>query len=78
MNIVPFCLAVKRDIAFTFLLSCMCVHCARVHASVQICPGHNSYMSQWISILFDTVVVLGEEKCHLKHFFRLVEGQGHT
>ena len=26
-------LAVKRDVAVTFLLSCMCVHCARVRAS---------------------------------------------
>ena len=39
-----------------------------VRASVRICPGHNSYMYAWISKLFDTVVVLGEEKCHLKHF----------
>ena len=30
--------------------------------------GHNSYISAWLSKLFDTVVVLGEEKCHLKHF----------
>ena len=46
----------------------MCVHCARVRASVGICPGQNSYMYAWISKLFDTVVLLGEEKCHLKHF----------
>ena len=49
-----------------------------VRPSVRICPGHNSYNYEWISKLFDTVVVLEEEKCHLKHLFRLVEGQGHT
>ena len=32
-----------------------------------ICPSHNSCIYAWISKLFDTVVVLGEEKCHLKH-----------
>ena len=42
------------------------------------CQGHNSYIYGWISNLFDTVVVLEEEKCHLKHFFRDVDGQGHT
>ena len=42
--------------------------CVCVRASVQICVGHNSYMYVWISKLFDTVVVLEEEKCHLKHF----------
>ena len=37
--------------------------------SIRICLGHNSYIHAWISKLFDTVVVLGEEeKCHLKHF----------
>ena len=40
----------------------------QVRASVRICPGHNSYICAWISKLFDTVVVLGEEKCCLKHF----------
>ena len=44
------------------------MHCARAHASVRICPGHNSYIYAWISKLFDTAVVLEEEKCHLKHF----------
>ena len=44
----------------------MCVHCARVRAYVWICPGHNSYIYAWILKLFNTVVVLGEEKCHLK------------
>ena len=39
-----------------------------VHPSVRICPGHNSYIYAWISKLFDTVVVLGEETCCLKHF----------
>ena len=62
-------LALKRDIAVTFLLTCMCVHCARSRASVRICPGHNSYIYARISNLFDTVVVLKEEKCYLKHFF---------
>ena len=49
----------------------MCVYCARPRASVRICPGHNhnSYIVAWISNFFDTVVVLEEEKCHLKHFF---------
>ena len=27
---------------------------------------------------FCTVVVLKEEKCYSKHFFKYVEGQGHT
>ena len=44
------------------------MHCARTRASVRICPGQNSYIYAWISNLFDTVVVLEEEKCHLKHF----------
>ena len=42
--------------------------CARVHPSVWICPGQNTYIYAWISKLFDTFVVLGEEKYHLKHF----------
>ena len=46
----------------------MCVHCARVRAYVRISLGHNSYIYAWISKLFDTVAVLGEEKCHLKPF----------
>ena len=41
--------------------------CVRVRVSVRICLGHNSYIYAWISKSFDTVVVLGEEKCHLKH-----------
>ena len=61
-------LAVKRDIAVTLLLRCMCVHSARARASVGICLGHNSYINAWISKLYDTVVVLGEEKCYLKFF----------
>ena len=44
------------------------MHCVWVRASVRICPGHDSYIHAWISKLFDTIVVLGEEKCHLKHF----------
>ena len=46
----------------------MYVHCARAGASVRICPGHNSYIYAWISNLFDTVVVLEEEKCHLNYY----------
>ena len=46
----------------------MCVHCALVRAYIRICPGHNSYIYAWISKLFDTGVVLGKEKSHLKHF----------
>ena len=38
-----------------------------MHASVRICPDHNSYMYAWISKEFGTVVVLEEEKCHLEH-----------
>ena len=44
------------------------MHCARMRASVRICPGHNSYTYAWISKLSDTVAVLGEEKCCLKLF----------
>ena len=44
------------------------MHCARARASVRICPDLYSYIYAWISNLFDTVVVLEEEKCHLKHF----------
>ena len=51
---------VKRDIAVTILLKCICVH-ACVRASVQICPGHNSYIYAWISNLFHIVVVLEKE-----------------
>ena len=40
-------LAVKRDIAVTILLRCMCVRVC-VHAclrmSIQVCLGHNSYI----------------------------------
>ena len=46
----------------------MCVHCGRVRASIRICPGHNSYIYARISKIFDTVVVPGKEKCHLKQF----------
>ena len=45
------------------------MHCARARASVRICPGHNSYIYAWISKLFDTVVVLEEEKCYMKTLF---------
>ena len=44
------------------------MHYERVRASVRICLGHNSYIYAWISKLFDTVVVLGKEKCCLNHF----------
>ena len=49
------------------------MHCARPRESVRICPGHNSYIYAWISNLFDTAVVLEEEKCHLKHFLGRVK-----
>ena len=39
-----------------------------VRPSIRICPGRNSYIYAWISNLFDTVVVLEEEKCHLNIF----------
>ena len=45
----------------------VCMH-ACLRMSIRICLGHNSSISAWISKLFDTVVVLGEEKCQLKHF----------
>ena len=32
------------------------------------------YNNAWISKQFGTVVALEEEKCHLKRFFRQVEG----
>ena len=35
----------------------------------EACPGHNLCIYAWISKLFCTVVVLEEEKCHLKHFY---------
>ena len=56
-------LAVKRDIAVTILLGCMCVRVcmhACVRMSVWICPGHNSYIYAWISKLFNIVFVLEE------------------
>ena len=40
----------------------------RTRESVRICLGHNSYIYAWISKLLDILVVLEEEKCHLKHF----------
>ena len=54
---------VNRDVVVTILLWCECVH-----LSVRICPGHNSYIYEFILKLFDTVVVLEEEKCRLKFF----------
>ena len=47
------------------------MHCAQARASVRICPGYSSYIYAWISKLFETVVVLGEEKCHLTFLGRL-------
>ena len=41
---------------------------ACVGLSVEICLCHNFYIYSWISELFGTVVVLEEEKSHLKHF----------
>ena len=56
-------LAVKRD-------NCYYIANVYVPASVQIGWGQYSYIYGWISKFFDTVVVLEEEECHLKHFFR--------
>ena len=39
-----------------------------VRASVRIFSDHNLYNNSWVSEQFGTVVALGEEKCHLKHF----------
>ena len=36
MNVVPFCRAVKRDIAVTILLRCRCA-CVCVHACMRAC-----------------------------------------
>ena len=60
-------LAGKRDIVVTILVRCMCVRLC-IRASVRICPDHNLYNNAWILKQFGTVVVLVEEKCHLKHF----------
>ena len=65
MNIVPFLLsslALKRDIAVTILIRCMCVRvCMHSCVSVRICLGNNSYIYAWISKLFGTFDVLEEE-----------------
>ena len=45
----------------------VCMH-ACLCMSILICLGHNSYIYAWISKLFNTIVVFGEEQCHLKHF----------
>ena len=37
-------------------------------APFRLCLDHNSYIYGWISKLYDTVVVLEEDKCHFKHF----------
>ena len=44
------------------------VRAGLLRLSVRIYPGHDPFIYGWISKLFDTVVVLEEEKCHLKHF----------
>ena len=57
-------LAVKRDIAATILLRCMCVRVcmhACLRMSIRICPGHNFCIYACISKLFNTVFVLEEE-----------------
>ena len=57
-------LAVKQDIAVTIFVRCMCMRvCMRL--SVKICPGH-TFMHGFQNNL--AVVVLEEEKCHLKQF----------
>ena len=58
-------LVVKRDIAVAIFVRCICMR-----PSVRICPGHKSYIYAGISKLLGTVVVLEEEKCHLKHLGR--------
>ena len=40
---------------------------ASVRPSVRICTGHKFYIYAWISKVYDTVVILEEEKCHLKY-----------
>ena len=60
-------LAVKRYIAVTIVLRCTmyvraCVHPPRFARAI------TPYIYAWISKLFDIIVVLEEEKCHLKHF----------
>ena len=57
-------LVVKRDIAVTILLRCMCVRVcmhACLRMSIRICLGHNSYINAWISKVFNTVFVLEEK-----------------
>ena len=50
--------------------------------SIRICPGHNSYIYAWILQLFDIIVVLELEKCHLKHCLGMLKvkviHEGHT
>ena len=52
-----------RHSCYNFCLVYVC-------ACIQISPGPDFYIHAWISKKFGTVVVLAEEKCHLKHFFR--------
>ena len=52
-----------------------CYYFAKVHVHACMHPSGfvqaiTPYIYAWISKLFDTVVVLEEEKCHLKHVFR--------
>ena len=57
-------LAVKRDIAVTILLRCMCVRVcmhACLRMSTRISLGHNSYIYALISKLFNTFLVLEKE-----------------
>ena len=54
---------VKRDIAVTILVRCMCVR-----ASVRIFSGHKFYIYADFFQLFGKVVDPEEGKCHLKHF----------
>ena len=40
--------------------------------------GDNELFQLQFAVCACTVVFLEEQKCHLKHLFRYVEGQGHT
>ena len=62
-NVLSSPLAVKRDIAVTFFGK---VH---VRACVQICPAITPTLRHGFKIIWQ-VVVLEEEKCHLKHLLR--------
>ena len=45
-----------------------CYNFGKVYVRVSVCPDCKSNIYAWISNLFGTVVVLEEDKCHLKQF----------